>query len=156
MFDPADPQQATVYAAENSVPALYASVRATTKADVVGWLERIRGHARLRGRFPKAARDPFQVTAGRRGERHATGAADGLRLPPWALRRRGVVLHELAHLLVFRSDPRVVTHGPEFCAALLFLVGRYMGAQVRRDLAAAFRRRGVVVAAPARAAALAA
>lgn len=70
-----------------------------------------------------------------------------LNLPRWA-RKREVVLHELAHVLVDhqRANGRirgaVAAHGRHFTRAMLALVGRWVSVDAARTLRAAYRERG--------------
>ncbi len=62
-----------------------------------------------------------------------------LKLPKWA-RQEWVVLHEVAHVITTKT---VASHGQEFCANMLELVGHCMGDEAERSLKESFDKNNV-------------
>jgi putative metallohydrolase (TIGR04338 family) len=111
--------------------------------EVQAWVDQITGTSwwRARCRLGRVG-----VRDGR-GRSNACAYYDHIRLPRWA-RTDGVVLHEVAHVLISQTlGGQVAPHGREFTGAYLALVRRFIGAeryQAQRDR---FRERRVKVGA---------
>ena len=154
---PRDSQRAKVYAAETSVEwARHDRLilkRFRTIVDAELFAESVFRSPWFASRAPHLVQ--LTVVAGERSSKRATcttkpGKVPGtsvsrIRLPPWA-RNRQVVLHELAHAMVWRPEPPA-HHGPEFCRALIELVTEYASSSAAGALRVQFALRGVRVGA---------
>lgn len=74
---------------------------------------------------------PVDVDLSPRGKNFAHGGAMGIELPEWA-RVKGVILHELSHVIVnrtygydIRRERKIQGHGKEFCYFFLMLVNEF-------------------------------
>lgn len=152
---PRDVQRAKVYAAEASVEWDRHDKRATkrfrTLGDAAEFVELVYRSEWFSTRAPHLV--ALSVVAGDRSSRRATcttrvGKVPGtsvsrIRLPPWA-RNRQVVLHEMAHALVWKPEPPA-HHGPEFCRAEIELLGEFVSPAAASALRVQFAIRGVRV-----------
>ncbi len=64
---------------------------------------------------------------------------NAISMPRWS-RSKGIILHEMAHLITARCHP---SHGWQFCASLLMLVEKWCGKEDALALKNEFSRSGV-------------
>jgi hypothetical protein len=86
-------------------------------------------------------------------QQKAWGGPGYIKIPSWAwksdlgIHGRWIVLHELAHVLIFSrylgADYLLAGHGREFCALYLKAVRRWLGVSHWKALKDAFRAHGV-------------
>ena len=100
--------------------------------DVVEYVDRVVGSNWWR------ARSTVTVVTIKDGRGRRSGVAYGntISLPAGWARTEGVVLHELAHLLVDSGGP---PHGPDYASTYLALVRRFMGSEAADVLRAAYK-----------------
>lgn len=151
-----DSQREHVYAAENTCSWWRRNYIADRKNDdefpkVVAYVRRIVQSKWWQTRHP--ARQQVAVIKGRRGA-YARGGLGGVSLPPFSW-DKGVILHELAHVITYqRTSPSDWSgyvdpgHGRWFCATYLALVRRFLGKDAHDELRDAFRRMKVKYSKP--------
>ena len=134
-----DNQRSKIYKSENEALVREqigdGSIEAVTK--FVRRVEASKTWRDLRARFGVHTYPKLQIKDGR-GTRSAYGSKYVLNLPVWA-RNPAVVLHEMAHTAAGSASAH---HWP-FAQAFLVLVGRFMGAECRNKLKAAFKKNRV-------------
>jgi putative metallohydrolase (TIGR04338 family) len=136
-----DSQRGKVYAAENAAFDKSKSEDLSV-AECQAFIDKCLNSKGLQSKYPKATRR-YKVTDGR-GRRTACYAPliNQLRVPRWA-RSRWVLLHELAHALVFSFSDSHAPHGWEFCECYLYLVRVFLGRWAEDALKAEFKARRV-------------
>jgi putative metallohydrolase (TIGR04338 family) len=115
-----------------------------TVRDVERFVKRVWSSKRVQVAYPNAVRrwqswDLPTVKDGR-GRRRAGGWDGGITIPLWA-RKTDVVIHELAHTIVWRElSSKAAGHGWQFCSVYLYLVKLFMGAEAHAALKASFKQ----------------
>lgn len=131
-----DARKSRVYAAESVLPDVWTNVFGSNE-DAQKWVDNLLATRWWRSRWRVS-----QITVG--VGRNLNGKSYGwsaITLSP-AARNPAVALHEIAHQ-VSPEGSDIASHGPEFCATFLFLVGHVMGADHSRALEQAFIEQGV-------------
>ncbi len=138
-----DTHRERIYAAELATkPLCYRSD--FTVEQVSRWLERFRASSWARKRWSAKVLRAIPVKVNRR--LHAFGGqadATGIELAADALDNPYLVLHELAHVLADRMNPKGAGHGVSWLRVVRALIGRYVGKQALRLFDAELSRRGV-------------
>lgn len=142
---PKDMQANKLYAAENTV---FDKTKAMEFREVCKFTANLINFAFVQRRYgAELNRAPVHVTEKTRGH-YARGGATGIFLPPWAW-NKGIICHELAHVIVQRRHGgTVAAHGWEFAAIYLDLVQAALGPERRLRLEAAFKAGKVRFRAP--------
>ena len=128
-----DSQRQRVYDAGASISGR--SIGRETIQETVAYVDRVVSSSWWRQR---SGVNVVEVKDGR-GRRSAVAWHNVIAIPRWARNER-TVLHELAHVLAYDADP---PHGPQYAAAYLALVDRFMGPEAGRALREAYAKHRV-------------
>lgn len=140
-----DSQRTKVYHAEDALTGRWTNTLGSN-ADAQKWVDDLLATRWFRQRFRLG-----KITVG--VGRNLNGRSYGwgfITVSP-AGRNPVVLLHEITHQILGRERGLgdYASHGPEFCAIYLFLVGHVLGDEAARALKAAYVRRGVKHVVPA-------
>lgn len=131
-----DSQRRKLYKAERE--AKLDETPLPTVLDCHNYVHKCLKSKRLLKTYPFMRGAKIGIKDGRR-TRIARGGRFYLNLPRWA-RTKWVVLHELAHTITIRGNPRPVPgHGREYAAVFLKLVHLFLGADEAKRLKAAYK-----------------
>lgn len=141
-----DTQRARLYAADDVLQP-HAELMPTV-ADMEAFVRKMWKSKRVAESWPKAhARGIPEVLDGR-GRRNAGGWHRGITMPKWS-RRTDVVIHEIAHCIVWRElGSEIAGHGWQFCSVYLRLVLLFMGREVHDELKSSFKKHRIRFTAP--------
>jgi putative metallohydrolase (TIGR04338 family) len=137
---PRDSQRSKVYAAERfwrySGGGRHVGARnerLETVPEMQAWVDKITASAWWQQRYPHVSKITVRDGA---GQRRALGYPGRrmISMPKWS-RSRGVILHEVAHVI---APTGTAWHGWEYCAELLALVQHFLGKEEADALRAAF------------------
>lgn len=133
-------QRQRVYDAENAAFDKSKPSEGLSVAECQAFVDKCCSSRVLQRRYPGAAHPPT-VKDGR-GRRKACymPVYHELRIPRWS-RSRWILLHELAHALVYGR--RGATHGWEFAECYLYLVRVFLGRSAEDQLKAEFKAKRV-------------
>src|SRR5882762_10435706 len=141
-----DTQRAGLYAADDVLRKHAKPLPAVD--DMQAFVRKMWASKRVAASWPKAhARGVPKVFDGR-GRSCAGGWDGGITMPLWS-RRSDVVIHEIAHCIVWRElGSDIAGHGWQFCAVYLRLVLIFMGRAIHDELKASFKAHKVRYTAP--------
>lgn len=130
-----DSQRSKVYAAERAALAKFASPPFATHADAQGYVDRLLASAWWKRRWPEVRKVKIKTGRG------CYSSGGSITLNSWGLTQEYVILHELAHEIIWATIGHTKTpaHGRDFCRFYLELVGHKMGEADRKALKAAFQ-----------------
>jgi len=133
-----DSQRQRVYDSERSVKSFQNETQRLTFEQVEQLVSAVYEGQTYRTYITDKMRAKPSVKKGRAGT-SAYGTEKGISVPQWAW-HKAIVLHELAHVVVLRKDPRRSheAHGWLFCRVYLELVEEFIGADVAQELREAF------------------
>lgn len=138
-----DNQRSKVYKSDRSLDDI--SKPLPSVEDIEAHVSEVFASEEVRKAFPSAKwRPPPEVMDG--GGRKSAGANDRVVIMPRWARREGLLLHELAHTVVYREYGRhrdIEAHGWQFCAVYLQLVRFMMGREAQDILKMAMISNGV-------------
>lgn len=133
-----DSQRSKVYAAERAT-SMWGSERLETVPEIEKWLKSRLALVAIQRRYGQwINKRPIYVGDGH-ARHNAGGDGRGIYMPTWS-RTKLVILHELAHTIVWRRyGSQTAGHGWQFCATYLDLVRFILGAEAGEELKAAFK-----------------
>ncbi len=136
MEDEREYQQKKLYRAELVLKPL--SVRLETVPEMERYIKKVKKRATIARRYGKWLEREVYVGDGR-ARRRGGGDGRGIYMPIWS-RTDHIVLHELAHTIVWRRyGSHIAGHGWQFCATFYDLVRFMMGAEAGKALKASFK-----------------
>ena len=146
MPKPRDMQRARLYKADDVLLPL--AKKLPKVRDVEKYVERVLARQSILRRYPLTNRDVKVKDGG--GTRSALAYGSwAISIPLWA-RNEAIVLHELAHTIVYRhwSRSEAAAHGWQFASVYLVLTKAMMGAAAHDALRASFKAHKVRYTAP--------
>lgn len=139
---PRDSQRSKVYRAERAAGLVghETAPELATVPLIEDYVETLMGRAWFKRRWPMAANREVEVRPGRGARRAFASGSRSITIPRWA-RHEGVILHEMAHIIVQREYQRseAAAHGWQFCHVYLELVRYAIGREAADELKAQFR-----------------
>lgn len=141
-----DTQRARLYAADD---VLHKHAKPLPTVDCMqAFVRNMWKSKRLAESYPKAHRRGVPTVYDGRGRTNAGGWDGGITMPKWS-RRSDVVIHEIAHCIVWRElGSETAGHGWQFCSVYLRLVLLFMGREQHDELKASFKAHRVKFTAP--------
>lgn len=135
-----DSQRSKVYAAEHILlkEGMAGRERLDTVEEMQAWVDKIVASAWWRKRYPRVTKIEVRPGAGQR-RALAFPHRRIISMPRWS-RRKGIIIHEIAHLVV---PTNVASHGWEFCSEYLAILRHFLGKADHDALKAEFDKRRV-------------
>jgi len=137
-----DPQRLRIYKAEDEA-GLVQTEKLPQLEQVGAFVDEVFQSDLLFNNYYFAIIDPVWVGDGNESC-HARGSAVGIYLPEWA-RTKGMILHELAHVVTRRNKNWLdeEPHGWRFAGLLLDMVTTFVGVDIGNGLREAYVRNNV-------------